>query len=163
MKKLRTAVFEAFWKEYFTVKKTSHVFSAIETDQAQKKNNKVIETDGGAIGIFDNERALLGWALPGPHISDMIFESINSNSTTHHKDSDLFEKQFRLKHSLLVEAFQKVDILITDSPSELINIASMRLLLQRKLVLCLYKKNNLALHRSKNMVSASKTKYRHLH
>ena len=102
MKKLPTAVFEAFCKGYFTVKKISRVFSAIEIDQVHKQNNKVVKTDGGAIRTFDNERASLEWALAGSYISDMVFASTNRNSTTHHKDTDLFEKQFRLKRSLLV-------------------------------------------------------------
>ena len=102
MKKLPTAVFEAFWKGYFTVKKENRVFSAIEIDQVHKQNNKVVKTDGGAITTFDNERASLEWALAGSYISDMVFASTNRNSTTHHKDTDLFEKQFRLKRSLLV-------------------------------------------------------------
>ena len=96
MKKLPTAVFEAFWKGYFTVKKENRVFSAIEIDQVHKQNNKVVKTDGGAIRTFDNEPASLEWALAGS------FASTNRNSTTHHKDTDLFEKQFRLKRSLLV-------------------------------------------------------------
>ena len=102
MKKLPTAVFEAFWKGYFTVKKENRVFSAIEIDQVHKQNNKVVKTDGGTIRTFDNERASLEWALAGSYISDMVFASTNRNSTTHHKDTDLFEKQFRLKRSLLV-------------------------------------------------------------
>lgn len=102
MKKLPTAVFEAFWKGYFTVKKENRVFSAIEIDQVHKQNNKVVKTNGGAIRTFDNERALLEWALAGSYISGMVFASTNRNSTTHHKDTDLFEKQFRLKRSLLV-------------------------------------------------------------
>ena len=102
MKKLPTAVFEAFWKGYFTVKKENRVFSAIEIDQVHKQNNKVVKTDGGAIRTFDTEPASLEWALAGSSISDMVFASTNRNSTTHHKDTDLFEKQFRLKRSLLV-------------------------------------------------------------
>lgn len=125
MKKLPTAVFEAFCKGYFTVKKISRVFSATEIDQAHKQNNKDLKTE---IGIFDNERGLLERALAGPHISDMTFKLSNRNSTTHHEDFDLFEKKIRLKRSLLVEAFQKFDISFIVFPSGLINIASKRIM-----------------------------------
>ena len=38
----------------------------IGVDPAHEQNNKVIKIDGGAIGIFDNPKALLRWAVAGP-------------------------------------------------------------------------------------------------
>ena len=46
-------------KDHFTIKKTERIFSAIGIDQAHKQNNKSMKIDGGAIGILDNEQALL--------------------------------------------------------------------------------------------------------
>ena len=46
-------------KGHFTIKKTERIFSAIGIDQAHKQNNKSMKIDGGAIGILDNEQALL--------------------------------------------------------------------------------------------------------
>ena len=55
---------EAIDQGYFFVKKTSRVFSVIRIDQAYEQNNRVVKVDDGAIGIMDNERALLEWVLP---------------------------------------------------------------------------------------------------
>ena len=41
------------------------VFSNMGANQAHEQNNKVIKADGGAIGIFDDESALLEWAISG--------------------------------------------------------------------------------------------------
>ena len=66
MRNLPAAVFKVFFsKGYFTVKKTSRVFSAIRIDQPNKLNNEVVKTDDVAIGIFDNERTLLNGYLQG--------------------------------------------------------------------------------------------------
>ena len=66
MRNLPAAVFKVFFpKGYFTVKKTSRVFSAIRIDQPNKLNNKVVKTDDVAIGIFDSERTLLNGYLQG--------------------------------------------------------------------------------------------------
>ena len=49
------------------------------TDQAHEQNNKVIKADGGAIGILDNESALLEWGTSGRQISEMLSE-LSKNS-----------------------------------------------------------------------------------
>ena len=52
-------VFHEFLRGRFTVQKTGLVFSNMGADQAHEQNNQVIKADGGAIGILDNENALL--------------------------------------------------------------------------------------------------------
>ena len=41
-------------------------------DQAHEQNNKVAKVDGGAIGILENETALLKWAVAGPIVSELL-------------------------------------------------------------------------------------------
>ena len=48
------------------------LFSFIGVDQAHEQNNKVVKVDGGAIGILENETALLKWAVAGPIVSDLL-------------------------------------------------------------------------------------------
>ena len=51
-------VFDSLCKN-FTINKTTKQFSSIGIDQAHEQNNKIVKTDGGAIGIVENEQALL--------------------------------------------------------------------------------------------------------
>ena len=59
MQRLPASVTDEFVKGHFTIKKTERVFSAIGIDQAHEQNNKSVKRDGRAIGILDNEQALL--------------------------------------------------------------------------------------------------------
>ena len=56
---LPTSLLNEFVRGNFTVNKTVRVFSGMGIDQAHEQNNKCVKIDGGAIGILDNERALL--------------------------------------------------------------------------------------------------------
>ena len=53
------AIFNSFNKGFFTVRKTNNPFSSIGIDQAHEQNNKIIKVDGGAIGLLENDNALL--------------------------------------------------------------------------------------------------------
>ena len=72
MKHLPVEIFEEFTRGNFTVKKSNRTFSSIGIDQAHEQNNKVVKVDGGAIDILDDVRALLGWAIAGPVISEIV-------------------------------------------------------------------------------------------
>ena len=39
------------------------IYWNIVVGQVHKQNNKVIKMEGGAIGIFDNPKALMKWAV----------------------------------------------------------------------------------------------------
>ena len=43
----------------------------IGVDPAHEQNNKVIKIDGETIGIFDNPKALLRWAMAGPIVAQI--------------------------------------------------------------------------------------------
>ena len=111
MKNLPTQVLKQFLEGHFTIKKTNRNFSAIGIDQAHEQNNKIVKTDGGAIGILDDENALLEWAISGPYISEMLKSSLNkitdcNNFVDHHEDTNIFEQKFRQHRKLLIESFQ---------------------------------------------------------
>ena len=59
-------------KGFFLICKSKRHFSNIAIDQAYEQNNKLIKIDGGAIGIFENESALLKWTAAGLMVSDML-------------------------------------------------------------------------------------------
>ena len=48
----------AYWMVTLLLKK--------QIDQAHEQNNKLVKIDGGAIGILENQNALLKWAVAGP-------------------------------------------------------------------------------------------------
>ena len=80
-------------------------------DQAHEQINKIIITDGGAIGIINNEEALLEWAVAGPQIVEMLqdvyaFDEENDEGFRHHhEDTDAFESKFHEDGDKLFNAF----------------------------------------------------------
>ena len=58
------------------------------TDQAHEQNNKLVKIDGGAVGILDNEAALLKWAVASPIISEILQDQEPSNP----KDKDILKR-----------------------------------------------------------------------
>ena len=94
MKRLPESIKEAFDQANFTAKKTSRTFSAMGIDQAHEQNNRAVKVDGGAIGIMDNESALLEWALCRLYVAKMVCESTNVCSSNHYEDTKSFENEF---------------------------------------------------------------------
>src|SRR6218665_2691212 len=88
-------LYAEFIQGRFTSNRTTSPFSSISDDQFHEQNNKMIKSDGRAIGIFDNESALIKWMVAGPDIARIITEfedvaSIGSQSTlheSHHEDT----------------------------------------------------------------------------
>ena len=124
MRRLPESIKKSFDLGNFTVKKSSRVLSAMGIDQAHEQNNKRVKVDGGAIGIMDNESALLEWALSGPYIAEMIQETDQCSSSKHHEDTDSFEKEFCLRRVKLIESFKCFENPFEDPHKELVNIAS---------------------------------------
>ena len=59
IEKNSSPLYTEFCDGKFTVNKTCRLFSSMGEDQAHEQHNKVIKDDGGAVGIFDNEQAVL--------------------------------------------------------------------------------------------------------
>ena len=93
-------LYEKFKAGFFMVKKSKRRFSNIGFDHAHEQNNKIVKTDGGAIGILDSPAVLLKWAVAGPEISRILGTIDEENGEddviyNHHEDTDNFEKKFR--------------------------------------------------------------------
>src|SRR6218665_2375511 len=96
-------VYAEFIQGRFTSNRTTSPFSSMSDDQFHEQNNKMIKSDCGTIGIFDNESALTKWMVAVPDIARIITEfedvaSIGSQSTlheSHHEDTRAFEKRVR--------------------------------------------------------------------
>ena len=58
-------------------------------DQAHEQNNKCIKTNGGDIGLIDNDNALAEWATTGPYITETVHNSRGSNQKNEYSIEDL--------------------------------------------------------------------------
>ena len=151
-------------------------------DQAHEQHNKVIKESGGAVGIFDNDQAILEWAISGPAISKLIEPKESANQVkSHHEDTDAYEKKFLSDTEMLHQSFMLWGNPFEESESSLVHHTSKRVLPDEaeKSVRCalaigkeqsesfqherdsLYQtlhQNKLALYRKKNGVIESKKK-----
>ena len=115
MKNANNPVVDQFNKGFFTVNKTGHPFSNIGIDQAHEQNNKIVKVDGGAIGILDNDAALLKWAITGPTIINEILNEAGAsfspliNQSKRHEDTDLFVENFQKDRNALLTAFTEYE------------------------------------------------------
>ena len=132
---LQKELFIEFCKGHFCINKTGRLFSAIGEDHAHEQNNKIIKTDGGAIGILDNKDALLEWATCGPQIAQMLFDVYGAEEDDseeeycyHHEDTNSFERKFREDRVKLIDAFEGLGNPFSDSENELVNIYSKQVL-----------------------------------
>ena len=114
------------------------MFSNMSIDQAHEQNDKLVKIDRGAIGILENDTALLDWAISGPQISQMleIFSISDTNKASgvlnefnlHHEDTDTFEKNFRKDRLALTKAFKSLGNPYLEEVSGLVNIATRQVL-----------------------------------
>ena len=133
MKNANNPVVDQFNKGFFTVNKTGHPFSNIGIDQAHEQNNKIVKVDGGAIGILDNDAALLKWAIAGPIISEILNEADGSlspsvNQSKHHEDTDLFEKNFQKDRNAFLTLFTEYGNPFCENEKMLVQIVSKHVL-----------------------------------
>ena len=95
-------VFAKFRSGFFTVSKSHRRFSSVSIDQAHEQLNAVIKTDGGVVGLTENDAALSRWTIAGPEITRVIqeFEASVERCTEpddvrHHEQQPSFQKHFR--------------------------------------------------------------------
>ncbi len=116
MKLLKTkhpAIHAEFKKGKFVFNKTCRSFSSLAIDHNHEQHNAVLKGDGGVIGKFDNENALLRWMVAGPEIAAMIgdFEEefqLHSEveSHLHHEQSESFQFNFVKDVKSLISCFK---------------------------------------------------------
>ena len=78
-------------------------------DQAHEQSNKILQTKGGAAGLYENHEALMLFMLAGPDCAWMVeeFEAIHDPppySTVHHEEGRSLHATFRKDISSFVKA-----------------------------------------------------------
>jgi hypothetical protein len=96
------SVFAQFLAGNFTVKKTTHAFSAIAIDQAHEQNNASVKGDGGAVGLTENPAALRRWMVSGPEMARVIAE-FQATAETRMKKTE-FKHHEQTKHAQIAFA-----------------------------------------------------------
>ena len=56
-------IYDEFIQGNFVLLESSRIFSGVALDQAHEHNNRLVKSDGGVIGITENETALLPWMI----------------------------------------------------------------------------------------------------
>ena len=95
-------VFAEFMSGNFTVKKTTHAFSALAIDQAHEQNNASVKVDGGAVGLTENHAALRRWMVSAPEMARMIAEFQATAETRTKKNGSRHHDQTKHTHWCLV-------------------------------------------------------------
>ena len=88
-----------FMKGNFVVQKSRRKFSLMVKDQAHEKSNKILQTKGGAAGLYENNDTLMMVMLAGPDCARMVveFEAIHDqppSSTCHHEEGRSLQATF---------------------------------------------------------------------
>ena len=125
-------IYEQFLNGDFTMVKSLKKFSAIAEDQAHEQNNKLIQAEGGAIGIRDSKDALMKWMIAGPEMADITYNYNENNSATeyeseyqhHHEHTKSFEEKFRKNVTLLTGAFKEMGNVFEEIDDNLSTIKS---------------------------------------
>ena len=74
MSHLHPHMYAGFLKGYFTVNKTSHVFSNLAIDKPYDQHNAGVNDDGGAVGLTECPATLQKWMFSGPEMARVIIE-----------------------------------------------------------------------------------------
>ena len=93
------SIYNEFVNGNFVFHESNRIFSGVALDQAHEHNNRYVKSDGGVIGITENESALLRWMTSGPQISQLIktFEESTSDKakqTSHHEAIPSEQRKF---------------------------------------------------------------------
>ena len=86
-------------KGNFVFQKSRRKFSPMVKDQAHEQSNKILQTKGGAAGLYENHEALMLFMLAGPDCAWMVeeFEAIPDlppSSTGHHEEGRSLQATF---------------------------------------------------------------------
>ena len=121
-------------KGNFTVKNTTHSFSAIALDYANKQNNASVKGDGGAVGFMDNHAALLRRLMvSGPEMAWVVGEyeaatgKRKKTDTRHHEQTRSAQKAFARDAKVLTSIIQDVGNRFCESSTNLLVLDSRNL------------------------------------
>ena len=96
-------------------------------DQAHEQNNKDVKTDGGAVGILDNESSLMKWMIGGPEIARLVKNFNNEQHgavNKHHEDTGAHENKFRKDVKNFKECVAEVGNPFSEDDDSLVQIMS---------------------------------------
>ena len=102
------------------------------TDQAHEQINKSVKVNGGAIGILDNENALLEWSTASPVIAEILenfndrYERVKQTPIKHHEETKNFEETFVKDRTKTFAAFGKFCNPFDEPGEDLLNIYTRR-------------------------------------
>ena len=113
-----------FFGGHFVVNESGKVFSSMAEDQAHEQNNKHIKGDGRAIGIFDNENALMKWAISGPVLAKPLDQGNSKLNKKHLEDTDLYEKTFHEEGLWYLQCFKILSNPFRETENCLVNVDS---------------------------------------
>ena len=90
-----------FMKGNFVVQKSRRQFSMMANEQAHEQSHKIIQTNGGAAGLYEIHEALMLFLLAGPDCARMVeeFEAIHDPSPystchCHHEEGRSLQATF---------------------------------------------------------------------
>ena len=102
--------------------------SGIALDQAHEHNNCLIKSDGGVIGITENESALLRWMTSGPAICQLIqsFSLVPNDQSikSHHEDIPSVHKSFFSDVKQLADTIEEIGNPFLEDSKELVSLDS---------------------------------------
>lgn len=99
LKESNQSIYDEFSRGNFVLNESGRAFSSVALDQAHEHNNRLVKSDGGVIGITENETALLRWMTAGPEICHLVksYEQASHSTnkkTNHHEDTISEQKKF---------------------------------------------------------------------
>ena len=97
-----------FMKGNFVVQMSRRKFSLMAKAQAHEQSNKILQTKGGAAGLYENHGALMLFMLTGPDCAWIgeEFDAIHDpppSSTWHHEEGRSLQATFRKDISYFVK------------------------------------------------------------
>ena len=95
------AIYEEFLKGNFVVQRAEHKFSLIAKDQSHEQSNKILQSCGGAAGLYESSEALTLFMLAGPDSARLVqeFEAVYSyisspSSMSHREEAHSLQVKF---------------------------------------------------------------------
>ena len=108
----------------------SCAFSAIVIEHAHEQNNNVVKGDGGAVGLYQNPKALLRWMVAGPKLARVIGKvdincldrsTVNTDTClTHHEHTESAQVTFAKEVRGLVRVIEDMGNPFTEDRGDLL-------------------------------------------
>ena len=108
-------LYNEFLKGHFTVQKSKKSGVNIALDHAHEQENAKIKGEGGAVGLFQDEKALRRWMVAGPETARLIeeFEACANpkklpQDVKHHDQTAALQQNFKTSVNKMVEKMEEL-------------------------------------------------------